>query len=242
MIDYIADKIARKTSRNLHLPYIEAHLEVEMTREGKRLLSKRQRSKSFVRNAYNILFSQASASEADDTAFGAGYINVKTTTGTIGKRDCPVGWIPDDVSSLGNGFRGNEGVTTNGIVLGLGNGAESFEDYYLSGALIANGNGSGQINYNPTEALIKAWSAGTSTLSNSIKRYFNNNSGGQINGWGEIILIGKVNFVYYYGSFSGWYYDTYSVIFSRDLLPSPINIPDKAQIKIVYTISLVYPS
>ncbi|AQY72698.1 hypothetical protein B1772_01100 [Dehalococcoides mccartyi] len=242
MLDYIADKIARKTAHNLHLPYIEAHLEVEMTRDGKSLLHKRQRSKSFVRNAYNILFSQAAAAEADDTTFGPGLINAKDVAGTIAKRDTPISWIPHDVSSLGNGFRGNEGISNHGIVLGLGTGAESLEDYYLSGSVIANGNGSGQLNYNPTETLIKVWSAGTRTLSNSIKRYFNNNSGGQIDGWGEIILIGKVNFAYSYGTLSGWYYDAYSVVFSRDLLPSPINIPDKAQIKIVYTISLVYPS
>jgi len=67
MLDYITDKIARKTAYNLHLPYIEAHLEVEMTRDGKTLLCKRQRSKSFVRNAYNILFSQAAAAEADES-------------------------------------------------------------------------------------------------------------------------------------------------------------------------------
>lgn len=242
MIDYIADKVARKTAHNLHLPYIEARLEVEMTSEGQSLFYKRQRSKSFVRNAYNALFSQASASEADDTTFGPGLINAKDVAGTIAKRDTPISWIPNDVSSLGNGFRGNEGVFNHGIVLGLGTSAESLEDYYLSGSVIPNGNGSGQLNYNPTEALIKVWSAGTRTLSNSIKRYFNNNSGGQINGWGEIILIGKVNFAYSYGNLTGWWYDTYSVIFSRDLLPSPVNIPDKAQIKVIYTISLVYPS
>ncbi|WP_324664248.1 hypothetical protein VLL09_04815 [Dehalococcoides mccartyi] len=242
MIDYIADKIARKTAHNLHLPYIEAHLEVEMTRDGKSLLHKRQRSKSFVRNAYNTLFSQAAAAEADDTTFGPGLINAKDVAGTIAKRDTPISWIPNDVSSLGNGFRGNEGISNHGIVLGLGIGAESLEDYYLSGSVIADGNGSGQLNYNPTEALIKVWSAGPRTLSNSIKRYFNNNSGAQINGWGEIILIGKVNFAYMYGNLTGWWYDTYSIVFSRDLLPSPVNIPDKAQIKVIYTISLVYPS
>jgi hypothetical protein len=242
MIDYIADKIARKTAHNLHLPYIEAHLEVEMTREGKSLLHKRQRSKSFVRNAYNILFCQAAAAEADDTTFGPGLINAKDISGAIAKKDTPISWIPNDVSSLGNGFRGDEGVSNHGIALGLGTDAESLEDYYLSGSVIPNGNGAGQLNYNPTETLIKVWSAGTRTLSNSIKRYLNNNSGGQINGWGEIILIGKVNFAYSYGQLTGWWNDTYSVVFSRDLLPSPVNIPDKAQVKIVYTISLVYPS
>jgi hypothetical protein len=242
MIDYIADKVARKTAHNLHLPYIEAHLEVELTRDGKKLLHQCQRSKSFVRNAYNILFSQAAAAEADDTTFGPGLINAKDISGAIAKRDTPISWIPHDVSALGNGFRGNEGISNHGIVLGLGIGAESLEDYYLSGALIANGNGAGQINYNPTEALIKVWSAGTRTLSNSIKRYFNNNSGDQINGWGEIILIGKINFAYSYGQLTGWWNDTYSVVFSRDLLPAPVNIPDKAQVKVIYTISLVYPS
>ncbi|OBW61902.1 hypothetical protein [Dehalococcoides mccartyi] len=242
MLDYFADKIARKTTHNLHLPYIEAHLEVEMTRDGKSLLHRYQRSKSFVRNAYNILFSQAAAAEADDTNFGPGLINAKDISGAIAKRDTPISWIPNDVSSLGSGFRGNEGISNHGIVLGLGTGAESIEDYYLSGALIPNGNGSGQINYNPTEALIKVWSAGTRTLSNSIKRYFNNNSGAQINGWGEIILIGKINFAYSYGSLTGWWYDTYNAVFSRDLLPAPVNIPDKAQVKVMYTISLVYPS
>lgn len=242
MIDYIADKIARKTARNLHLPYIQAFLEVEMTREGKSLLHKRQRSRSFVRNAYNILFSQAAAAEADDTTFGPGLINAKDISGAIAKRDTPISWIPLDASSLGNGFRGNEGVFNHGIVLGLGTSAESFEDYYLNGPVIPNGNGSGQLNYNPTEALIKGWSAGTRTLSNSIKRYINNNSGGQINGWGEIILIGKVNFAYSYGNLTGWWYDSYYVVLSRDLLSSPVNIPDKAQVKVIYTISLVYPS
>lgn len=242
MLDYIAEKIARKTAHNLHLPYVEAHLEVEMTRDGKCLLHQRQRSKSFVRNAYNILFSQASASEADDVTFGPDFINVKDITGVIGKRDTPISWIPNDVSSLGSGFRGGEGVITQGIVLGLGSSAENFEDYYLSGSVIANGNGAGQLNYNPTEVLTKVWSSGTRTLSNSIKRYFNNNSGGAINGWGEIILIGKVNFAYSYGNLTGWWYDAYSVVFSRDLLPTPVNILDKAQINIIYTISLVYPS
>ncbi|MEQ4488787.1 MAG: hypothetical protein AAC990_00240 [Dehalococcoides mccartyi] len=242
MLDYIAAKIARKTARNLHLPYVEAHFEVEMTRGGKRLLHSRQRSKSFVRNAYNILFSQAAAAEADDTTFGPGYINAKDITGAIAKRDTPISWIPHDVASLGNGFRGTEGAFNHGIVLGLGTGAESPEDYYLSGPVIANGNGAGQLNYNPTETLIKVWSAGSRTLSNSVKRYFNNNSGGAINGWGEVILIGKVNFAYSYGQLTGWWNDTYYVVFSRDLLPSPVNIPDKAQVKVIYTISLTYPS
>jgi hypothetical protein len=242
MLDCIAAIIAKKSAQSLHLPYLEAYLEVEMTREGRRLLHKRQRSKSFVRNAYNILFSQAAAAEADDTVFGPGYINAKDITGAIAKKDTPISWIPDDVSSLGNGFLGGDGVTSHGIVLGLGTSAESLEDYYLSGQLIPNGNGVGQLNYNPTEALIKSWSAETRTLSNSIKRYFNNNSGGSINGWGEIILIGKVNFAYAYASLTGWYKDTYYVVFSRDLIAPPVNIPDKAQVKVVYTISLVYPS
>jgi hypothetical protein len=70
------------------------------------------------------------------------------------------------------------------------------------------------------------------TKKRTLIRYFNNNSGATIS-LGEIGLIGRV----ITGGDSSMY-----ALFSRDLISPSVDIYDKAQLKITYVISLVYPS
>lgn len=224
----------RKLAGKLHLPMLEAFLEIEVRdKDGKVIQRLKQRSHSWVRNAYNLMFCQLGAVNADDAIFGAGYLNAKDLAGTVRYGDF-VYFLAFRYSysneAPGFGYRGAAGVDTHGILVGSGTDAESFEDYVLQ-TLISDGTGAGQISYVEGEAPSLTYTAGTKTWKVEHARYFNNNSGDTIS-VNELLLVAECAIQ------AG----EYKLAMARDKLASAVNVPDTGQLKVTYTIQLVYPS
>jgi len=169
----------RKLAQELHIPIPEVFLELEVTdKNGKVIQKHKQRSHSWTRNAYNLLFSELAGKDANDTIFGAGKLNIKDTDGITQAGNMPIELTYNQsVDGTGNGYRALAGDNSYGIVVGSGTNVESFEDYALQ-TLIANGTGAGQLSYILSEPHSMSYAA--LVLSNTLVRYFNNNSGGSI--------------------------------------------------------------
>lgn len=221
----------RRLGQELKIPTFEAFLELEV-RDGNGRITHhhRQRSHSWVRNAYNHLFCQMAAKDANDATFGAGKLSGKQTNGTVRGIGYPFGYgESNSVDGTSYGLRAAAGIDTKGIQVGSGTNAETFEDYALQ-TQIANGTGVGQISYIASEVHSIAYDAGTKVLRNTLIRYFNNNSGGNVN-------VNEVGIVaYLQGQFSQNY------MMSRDKLPATITVPTTGQLRVTYTIQLTYPA
>lgn len=231
-----------KLGTELKMPVFRAFLGMEVRNgEGDIIHSHRQRSHSWNRNAYNFLFSQMNAYGLTGTnLFEAGAISLRWTNGNIYPNGSGwgfklvAGWdeaINVNERSASTGFLSDPGVTTKGIILGTNAFPESFEGYVL-GAEIPNGSGAGQMDYAQSDLHSLNYDAPTKTLTDTLIRYINNNSGAEI-GINEVALYGRVKF-----SSAG----TGSVMFSRDVLASTVTVPNTGQLKVTYTIQLAYPA
>ncbi|MBA7636699.1 hypothetical protein ES703_44320 [subsurface metagenome] len=224
----------RKLGQELHIPIPEAFLTLEVFgKNGKLLLRHHQRSHSWVRNAYNIMFSYLAGKDLDQASFGAGLLSLKDTaaavcfgSGTILQSDDSL----DTVGPVECGYRSPAEEDRWGIMVGSGTDAESFEDYKLQ-TQIASGAAAGQLNHIASQPHAIDWSA--PVLKNELARYFNNNSGGAVN-VNEVALCFKG-----YQPGDGlykWY------VTSRDKLPGIVTVPDTGQLKVTYTVQLTYPA
>jgi len=70
------------------------------------------------------------------------------------------------------------------------------------------------------------------TLTNTLIRYFNNNSGGNVS-VNEVALVCKY---FLYGA------GLMIMLLSRDKLGATVTVPDTGQLKVTYTIELAYPA
>lgn len=221
----------KRLGQRLGIPIFEAFLELEVRdAAGKVIRRHRQRSHSWTRNAYNIMFSQVAGVNANDVTFEAGKVTGKDTGGVVRSADFPFGMRSGySVDSTGYGYRAPAANATWGIVVGTDDQVESFEDYVLI-APVANGTGAGQMSYVESEAHSVSYVAGTKTLTNELVRYMNNNSGGQID-VEELALYAR------------FYLQTVRICCAaRDKLASTVSVPNTGQLKVTYTISLVYPA
>lgn len=228
-------KRLRKLGQELHLPIPEAFWTLEVfDKNGKLLQKHHQRSHSWTRNAYNNLFSQMAGKDGDDAAvFGAGKLNVKRMDGIVGSGDVVLGQTPrGSVDSTVYGYRADSGIDGKGILVGSGTNAEDFEDYALQ-TPIAEGTGAGQLNHVQSADHSITWTGGTLTFKNDLIRYFNNNSGGNID-VNEVALVGDL----LYGNTDL----PEEILVSRDKLGATVTIPDTGQLKVTYTIQLTYPA
>ena len=218
----------RKLAKELHIPIPEAFLTLEVFDKNGNLLQKHhQRSHSWVRNAYNHLFCQLDAKNASDGTFGAGKLSIKDTGGTVGSGATAL-TVQGNCDTLGQGYLAVAASVLHGILVGSGTNAESFEDYVLQ-TLITNGVGAGQLSYIASQ--LHSISYAALTLTDELVRYFNNNSGGVVSVNEVAIVVAGVAGVVQ----RKW-------VQSRDKLPATVNIPDTGQLKVTYTIQLVYPS
>jgi hypothetical protein len=219
----------------LHIPILEAWVELEaFDQAGKRVQRRRERAHTWVRNAYNTLFTQLSGKGATSTTFGAGELSIKQTSGTVygvvgNPFGVPTTYSIDTVTAYG--YRAAAGDDTYGIWVGGGTAAESFEDYILA-TKIANGSGAGQLSYVQGEANALSYNAGTKVLQNQVIRYFNNNSGAgvDVNEVG-IVICGQ-------NSTSNpikWLMD-------RTKLGATVTVPNTGQLKVTYSFQLTYPA
>ena len=226
----------RKLGQELKIPVPEAFWEFEVfDKDGKLIQKHKQRSHSWVRNAYNMLFGQLAGKDLKDTTFGAGLLSIKDTDGSIrydgatyfGRKDTD---FANSLDGTDVGYRASAGDDSKGIIVGSGINAESFEDYVLQ-TKIANGTAAGQLNYVASEAHAVTWVSATKIMKNELIRYFNNNSGGDVS-VNEVGIAGHGSVYLGYGT---W-------LMSRDKLAATVTIPNTGQLKVTYTIQLTYPA
>jgi hypothetical protein len=218
-----------KMGQSLGVIIPECFLEIEVKLTSGEVCSHyKQRSHSWVRNAYNLMMTQLGAINASDVTFGAGLMSEKKVdSGILGMANQMVLDQPLNVETDPTGYRSASGNAGYGIVVGSSIQAESFENSILI-TPIANGVGAGQLSYNLAEVPVKSYDVPSLTYSVAHVRYINNNSGGNVL-VNEVALIARgVS----YGPF----------LMSRDHLLATVTIPSTGQLKVTYTISLVYPA
>jgi len=185
-----------------------------------------------VRNAYNLIFTTLAGKDFSDNTFGPGKLNLKDTSNVVryGASNT-VCYAFQSSDAAGWGYRGPAGSHAYGILVGRGTNPEDFESYYLH-VPIANGTGVGQLSYVQSEPHLITWIAGTLTLKNDLVRYFNNNSGADI----DVTEVALIRHEYVPRASTDAYY-----MMARDLLVSTVTVPDTGQLKVTYTVQLTYP-
>ena len=223
----------RKLGQELHVPIAESFWELEVRdRDGKVVQRLKQHSHSWVRNAYNHMFSQLAGKNANNSAFGPGYLSIKDTSGAVRYTSGPIGQSNADIDGTSYGYRGRAGDDSWGIQVGSGTNPESFEDYALQ-TRISNGVGSGQLSYIEQDPHRISYDPGMRVLSNTMVRYFNNNSGADID-------VNEVGLVMNQPQGGSIVYG--KRLQARDKLASTVTVPDTGQLKVTYIIQLTYPA
>ena len=233
----------RKLGTELHIPIFEAFLKLEVfDRDGNLIQEHSQRSHSWVRNAYNMMFSQLAGAPCPDATFEAGKLSQKDTAGSIYSGNYTFGMIQTytggspycySIEGTSLGYRAAASVDDYGVLIGTGTNAESFEDYVLQTPVV-DGTSGGQISYITSQAHAVTYTGGTKVLKNDFIRYFNNNSGGAI-GINEVGLACKT------GRVNAPTGTTYTLM-ARDKLGATVTVADTGQLKTTYTIQITYPS
>ncbi len=235
----------RLMGQRLHVPIFEAFWELEvMDRGGRPVQSLRQRSHSFVRNAYNHLLSQLAAKNGDGGAvFGGGFINIRNTGGSVLTGSFPIltghdsnstSTTPlDSATSFNQGVLAAAGIDSKGIVVGSGVNPESFESFALQTPIL-NGTTAGKLSHVQSEPVAVAYNAGTLTLTVTHARFFNNNSGGNVD-------VNEVA-IYLVGKTGAGGQSNVAWMPARDKLAATVTVPNTGQLKVTYTISLTYPA
>jgi len=224
----------RRLGQRLHIPAPEAFWEIEVRdRSGQIIQRFKQRSHSWVRNAYNMMFCYLAGKDLSNGSFGAGYLSLKDTGNGIRYGGGPVCLSQgSSVDSTSMGYRGPAGNDAYGILVGSGTNPEDFESYALH-IKIANGTGAGQLTYVQSETHAISWNPGTLTMKNELARYFNNNSGADVS-VNEVALALRG---YGPGGSVPYHYLT-----ARDLLVATVIVPNTGQLKVTYTVQLTYPA
>jgi len=223
----------KSLSLDLHLPVTESFWKMEVTKNGKVLDSKRERSASWLRNFYNQITHQTLSVDGTSAAnFGAGYLSAKNISAAITATLTPFG----DNGSSGfycnyetagfQSIRAAAGSTTHGILVGLGVTPVSFENYKIE-TLVANGVGGGQLSYQAMDAPINIW-VGTPTFEYTMAwfRYMNNNSGGAIT-INEVVL----QILKYVGT---------NAVMERHIIAGGLLVPDTAQLRCDYQMVVTF--
>jgi hypothetical protein len=220
----------RRLGQQLRIPIPEAYWECEVRdRHGKAIQRLRQHSHSWVRNAYNWLLSQLAGAPANDSTFGAGYVNIKNTGGSVLSGSN----YRLDLRSPSNYLAG-AGDASFGIQVGAGTNPDSFEDYALQ-AQIPHGVSSGQLSHTEVTRA-ESYDAPTKVYRVEMVRYFNNNSGADID-VNEVGLAPKIS-----ASVDSGGYAPSPTLVARDKLPSTVTVPNTGQLKVTYVIQLTYPA
>ncbi len=228
--------------RKLGVPILGAKLDLQVMKDGKMITHHKQRSHSWVRNAYNLAIEQLGSINPTDATFGAGLLSFKSVvgdiiryTGTYVPAVARVNYYDPETEeneSVGRGARAAANDEGHGLVVGTNGDPESFEHYDLLGRIPA-GLGAGQLSMLAQEAHNLTYDAETKTLTNTMVRFMNNNSGGDI-------TVREVGFIIKMQT--GTATNMKNFLLSRDVVSPEILIPNAGQIRIQYDISLVYPA
>jgi len=246
MNEEVEIKAMQKRQRELHLiPTPICYLDVEVLNKNGEITAKySDRSKSWVRNFYNIVTCQQLGISAgiNGTTYGEGKLSIKSILGNVRTDTIPCAggeFSASYVLAGGNQYvnsahRGAASNTNIGIVVGTGDTAESFDDYSLTN-IIANGVSTGQMQYQEMSALNGVWDGDNNKFIQTVERYFINNSGGSI----TVKESGIYSCIFYKGM-SSPVKDHFML--ARDVLSTPVAVAHESQIKVTYTIQIAYPS
>ena len=230
--------IRRGACRQLHIPHCEVWLTLEFFDEYGNLTKRRkQRSKSWVKNAYTAAcLSLMNTARSTTCAAGTTGLN-GLTGGCISNEYNQWLMLPRDNQLLVNtgyvcSMRGSTAEATRGIVIGRGTTAESFTQYSLATAL-AHGYGTNQACFQLQDPYTVSYNAGTKTMTAKHSRIYNNNSDSDI----TLTETGLYGTSFYASAYSRTSYMT-----CRDLLSPAETFTDKAQLRVTYEISLTYPA
>jgi hypothetical protein len=184
-----------------------------------------QRGHSWTRNFYNILFGIAASSGGDASGvFGAGYMSAKRSTGTI---DSIASYSPATATVTGGCTNAGNNSYIYGIVVGTDDTAFSSEQFNLA-ALVNHGNSAAQLYYQAMAIATVAYTGGAKTWKATLRRIFNNNSGGSI-------TIKEVGLGFYgYGYAAGLLY----YMLERSVLSPTVAVANGAQLTVTYEISM----
>jgi hypothetical protein len=178
----------------------------------------REKSNSWVRNAYNLmaaLFLPAPAITSG--AYGAGCLRSKDTNGST--YNVPAG------GELPGLTAGPANLSNSGIVVGTGTGEESFESTAL-GTIISSGTGAGQLSYQQIAIQTPSYNAETKKWTGGAVRIFNNNTANPITVT-EVGWVGYSNRMY---------------LVDRTLLGSPVEVPAAYKLTVTYTTEITFPA
>ena len=177
-----------------------------------------QPAHSWVRNFHNWLYCVAAGFIPSGSTFGAGYLSLKDTGGTV--RNLLA-------ASYSYVVAGPVNDSNYGIVTGRGASAESYESYALA-TPITHGNGANQLSHRAGSAIAPGYTAGTLTWLSSFSRLFDNYSGSTITVTETGIVCRANNTINYY-------------LLCRDLLASSIDVLNSGTLTVTYEISLTFP-
>lgn len=209
-------------------------------KNGEQLLEYKTRSKSWVRNAWNIVTTQmlgVAHGAGTPTGYEAGSLRIRLTSGAVYGSNLEKN-LSTFVAGAGttNFWVGGSNLSTRGIVVGSGNAAEAFDGVptgYQLETKILSGTDTGRLSYILQEDMTLAYDTGTKKYTSTLIRFFNNNSGGSVTVEEVGIYVGI--------GMGGSSSTSGDAMLCRDLLSTPIVIPDTAQLKVTYTIEMTYP-
>jgi hypothetical protein len=233
-ITYIEDpeleakyKTMERLGSELGGPVPQTYLEVKvLDNQGRTIHAHRQRSHSWNRNAYNWFYSQFGQLQNVGSTFGPGAITIKDTGGSI-----RVANVCIFINTPWLGYKANAGQYDRGIIVGSGNEAEAFDCYSLQ-SVISHGTGAGQLDHAASDLPLRSWNDSSRIFSATLARFFNNNSGGDV----DVNEVGLVA-----GAIRADSASDRCALVSRDVLASTVTVPDTGQLKVTYTIEIAYP-
>jgi hypothetical protein len=170
-----------------------------------------------------------------DATYGAGLMNIKNVYGSISQAaGYQISTAQGDVRTNSIGYHAANGRVLTGINVGTDTATdETFDDSNLVSPVIEGTVNDGQhLSHVESNAYVLSYDIPTKTYTATHIRFINNNSGGDVT-IGEVALIA-----------AGYCLGVGGIEFctSRDHLLTPVVIPNGGQLKVTYTISLVYPA
>jgi len=190
--------------------------------------------KSFTRNYYNRLTSQMMGLNgiALGTTGGAGYLNVRTTSGSW---DTEILHYYSPRISAGYAETQSSyewstalGTTISGILIGSSSSVFSFEDYALTG--YTHGFASGNIYHSANNPFFVSYNAGTRVWTSSHSRFFANCSGATISNINELGIV-KINSS-----------PSYYTLEERSVLEAPITLLNRVILRVTYLRNYTFPN
>ena len=184
---------------------------------GKIISEYREKCHTVNRNFFNATLMLQSGIPGVVTNFGAGYISLKRTNGTVSA----VG-----LNGAALNLDGPVNTPTSGIVVGSGTGSEDFEGNALTTQIVHGTTGT-QLLHAAHAVPVQSYNAGALRWTITLKRSFTNSSGASI----DVKETGM------YGVIA-----TFSIMLWRDLLAATQAVPNNAVMTVAYDITLTLPA